>query len=337
MRLNRGTITLILLSVAAIVAVLLINRNPVSAPGEANGTGTPTATPGPLFASINSNALTRLEIIEPETGAKTVLTRSTAGSLSSATVEFVPTEEVIVTEDPNATEEPVSTAETSATEEAAATDEVASTEVSSVTEEALPSPTLDPLVTPTATLDPVAPVWVISEATNITDRAIDYVQAENAVVVFTSLQSVSSFAGENIANFGLDNPRYTLIATATDGSTYRVDVGTGFNQRYYVLLNGDQNTIYQVQADQLDSLINLIAAPPYVPAPTETPFPSNTPNPYSEVEQTQTAVVEQTNVALTLAAPTATPTPPLVSSPGATPDFDVTTEEAEAATPETTP
>jgi hypothetical protein len=340
MRLNRGTIALLLLSVAAIAAVLLINRNPVEAPGAADGTGTPTATPGPLFANLNATTLTRLEILQPETGAKTVLTRSVASALDSATVEFVPTEEVIVTEDPNATEDASATEEVNATievdvtEEAAVTNEVNVTEADA-TDEALPSPTLDPLITPTATLDPNAPIWVISEATNITDRAIDYLQAENAVTVFTALQSAGSFAGESLANFGLETPVYTIIGTATDGSTQRVDVGvqSPTTQRYYVLLNGDTMTVYQVQADQLDSLINLIANPPYIPLPTETPLPSPTPNPFSEVEQTQTAVVEGTAFALTLAAPTATEVSPLVSTAGATPDFSGSSTE-EVATVE---
>jgi hypothetical protein len=332
MRLNRGTIALLLLSVAAIAAVLLINRNSVEAPGATDGTGTPTATPGPLFANLNATTLTRLEILQPETGAKTVLTRSVASALDSATVEFVPTEEVIVTEDPNATEDASATEEVDVTievdvtEEATGTDEVnvaEGTEEADASDEVMPSPTLDPLITPTATLDPNAPIWVISEATNITDRAIDYLQAENAVTVFTALQSAGSFAGESLANFGLETPQYTIVGTATDGSTQRVDVGvqSPTTQRYYVLLNGDTTTVYQVQADQLDSLINLIANPPYIPLPTETPLPSATPNPFSEVEQTQTAVVEGTAFALTLAAPTATEIPPLLSTVEATPDF----------------
>jgi protein-disulfide isomerase len=110
------------------------------------------------------------------------------------------------------------------------------------------------------------------------------------------LASSENFTTENLADFGLDSPAYTLVMTAADSTTYTLLVGNKApaNPRYYALLNDDTSTVYVVQQTQVSQLTNLIATPPYVPPPTATVTFTPSPNPYSEVEQTATAVVEQT-------------------------------------------
>jgi protein-disulfide isomerase len=138
--------------------------------------------------------------------------------------------------------------------------------------------------------------WAVTEATNSTDRATDQEAVSTALGVFAGLASSESFTADNLADFGLDSPDYTLTMAAADGTTYTVLVGnrTPANPRYYALINDDPSTIYAVQQTQVNQLTNLITTPPYVPPPTATATFTPSPNPYSEVEQTATAVVEQT-------------------------------------------
>lgn len=301
MRLNRGTIAILLISIVAIVGVLLLNNSQVTAPSDA--TNTPTPEPGPLFAEIDPNLLTRLEIIDPTTGLKTVLTRTTGAAFANSVVEQVATEEVAATAEVSATDEAAATEEAVSTEEVAATEEMTATEEAAPTE-VQPTPTLDPSITVTPTLAPDQPIWVIAEASVLADRPSNYTEAEKAIAVFSGLLSSNQLTEVNLADIGLTNPRYTLIGTASDGKVFRVDVGAKSisTPGYFVLVNGDQSTVYQVPADMIDSLVNLINDPPYMPSPTMTFTPSVTPNPYSEVQQTQTAEVEQTSFAVTQAA-----------------------------------
>ncbi|MBC8172212.1 MAG: hypothetical protein H7X77_11085, partial [Anaerolineae bacterium] len=90
MRLNRGTIAILLISLVAIAGVFLLNNTPVTAPSDA--TITPTPEPGPLFIGLEAGLLTRLEIIDPATGSKTVLVRTTGAAFAGSTVELVATD-----------------------------------------------------------------------------------------------------------------------------------------------------------------------------------------------------------------------------------------------------
>lgn len=90
MRLNRGTLGLILASIVVIAAVLLLNNQPASAPG-----GTPTATgvagSGPLFPDIadvnNQGKIVRFEVVDVAFSSKVVMTKDEAGvwTVSEAT------------------------------------------------------------------------------------------------------------------------------------------------------------------------------------------------------------------------------------------------------------
>jgi hypothetical protein len=76
MRLNRGTIALIVLSVVAIVAIAIFRNQP---PPVAAPELTPESTStGPIFASIDTSTVNRFEVRDNNTGQGTVLTRDAA-------------------------------------------------------------------------------------------------------------------------------------------------------------------------------------------------------------------------------------------------------------------
>jgi hypothetical protein len=340
MRLNRGTLILLLGSIVIIGAVLAFSNSQVNAPTTTEPTAETTPEAGPLFADLDATTLTQLEIAQPSTGARTVLVRTTFGEASSVEIQPVTTEEPLSTAD--ATSDATSEVVTDATDEVALTDEAdatedvevteaadetaeaAETEDIDVTDEATadmtaeetvevtdevvtgPTVTLDPLITPSATFAPDAPVWVISEATTLSDMNVDLTQAQNAVAVFSALQSVTSFGEASLASFGLDAPRYTLTGTDGSGQTYRINIGVKnpTQPRYYATLNDDTSTVYQIPADMVESLTNLIANPPYQPTYTPTMIPTATANPFSEVQQTETAAAFATEISGTLAVQT---------------------------------
>ncbi len=88
--------------------------------------------------------------------------------------------------------------------------------------------------------------------------------------------------------------------------------------------------IYLVPADAIDSLIALLGEPPYLPLPpTSTPLPP-TANPFSEVEQTATAEAEMQSLIDMLTA-TADAAVILTATPEATAEPAVSTAEATPA------
>jgi hypothetical protein len=74
MRLNTGTIVLLVISLVVIGGVILFNNNQAAAPG--NETATPTAgAGGPLFPGVDQNTVTRFEVRNNLTGQLTVMDR----------------------------------------------------------------------------------------------------------------------------------------------------------------------------------------------------------------------------------------------------------------------
>lgn len=79
MRFNRGTLVLLAVSVVVILAVLLLNNQPASAPAP-----TPEATAegaGPVFPALAEaqDSITRFEALNNDTAEKTVLTKDDGG------------------------------------------------------------------------------------------------------------------------------------------------------------------------------------------------------------------------------------------------------------------
>jgi hypothetical protein len=58
------------------------------------------------------------------------------------------------------------------------------------------------------------------------------------IPLLTNLNSADSFEDANLANFGLTNPQYTVLATTYDGAVFLVHIGgqSRVNPRYYVIV-----------------------------------------------------------------------------------------------------
>lgn len=128
--------------------------------------------------------------------------------------------------------------------------------------------------------------------------------AEIQVMTLRILSQVE--AGLEPAVLGVDEPAYLIDIAFEGGSAYRLEVGnaTPTGSGYYVRLNG--GAVYILSKSGIDSLINLLAAPPYPatatpepPAETETPAPAAEETP--PTAETPAATPEGTP------APTATP------------------------------
>jgi hypothetical protein len=140
--------------------------------------------------------------------------------------------------------------------------------------------------------------WAVTESAVPGDQGTDQTKAVAAMSRLAGLNATQRFPlGETaLATFGLDAPNTILILTDSAGATYTVRVGAAnaATRRYYALVNDDTATVYVVNQSDIDGLKGQITAPPYLPTATPTITPTASPNPFSEVEQTATAVVEQT-------------------------------------------
>lgn len=88
MRLNRGTLVLIAVSVIVIAVLMVLSNQPASAPSDT--TATPTASAGPVFAEIatDQSKIVRFEVIKAEDGSKVVMTKDAASVWSVAEATF---------------------------------------------------------------------------------------------------------------------------------------------------------------------------------------------------------------------------------------------------------
>ncbi len=236
MKLDRGTLILLVASLVVIGAVLLLSSQPASAPAQ---TATTTPSAGPIFPDIadvnNQGKIVRFEVVDNTTTFKVVMTKDASTN-----------------------------------------------------------------------------VWAVVEATNMQPLATDQTKAVGTMSVLASLTALDRFETDKPADFGLDAPKYTMTLTDSDGKTYVLKIGNqaAANPRYYGQVNEDVKTVYILQKDLVDNLINQINVPPYVASPTPTATPTRTPNPYSEVEQTATAQVVQQQFFATLTATAAGTFPP---------------------------
>ncbi|MCB9450559.1 MAG: DUF4340 domain-containing protein [Anaerolineaceae bacterium] len=253
MRLNRGTLILLLVSLVIIVVVGLLG----SQPPETAVTPTPTgAGAGALFPAIadteNQNTINRFEVTNNETGEHTILTKGEDG------------------------------------------------------------------------------IWTIAEASFPQELDTDQLKAVGSMSVMASLEAFQQFSVDgSLADYGLDNPAYTLVLTDADGATYTLQIGlqSTITQRFFVLVNADPGTVYVLPRDLVSGLTSLVAQPPYVASPTPTVTPTRTPNPVSEVDQTATATVE---IGLFIDSLTATAEAQITPTPAA----EITAEATVEATAE---
>lgn len=122
--------------------------------------------------------------------------------------------------------------------------------------------------------------------------------AEIQVMTLRILNQVE--AGLEPEVLGVNEPAYLIDIAFEGGSEYHLEVGnaTPTGSGYYVRLNG--GAIYILSKSGIDSLVNLLAAPPYPATATPEP-PAETETPTPAAEETPVATPEGTP------APTATP------------------------------
>lgn len=239
MRLNRGTIILLVISLAVIIGVVVINNNQANQPQAI--TPTPAAG-GPLYEGLTADQIVSLAVRDNTTGNFTRLSRE-------------PGED-----------------------------------------------------------------WQVTGPQDLADNEIDQGKATDAVNNVIVLASDSSFETESLAEFGLDQPKYTIEIDAGGDSINVLLVGNRnpSGNRYYVIprqiegatiteateeateeatqevLTGG-GTIQLVNQLTLQPLIDLVTRPPYMPTATPTASPTATLNPMSEVQMaTATAEAQAT-------------------------------------------
>jgi len=124
----------------------------------------------------------------------------------------------------------------------------------------------------------------------------DVASVEAAVTQLTSLRVTSSLpTSNNLAEYGLDQPVYTIIVNVNDGGQLLAQVGsvTATSSGYYVLVPGGVPQI--VAKYSLDAVLKLLLNPPIATA---------------TVAPTVTGAIEPMVVTTaTLAIPSSTPTP----------------------------
>lgn len=249
MRLNRNTILLALVGLVVIVAVLLINNTPASAPDE---TPTPEgAVSGPLFEGVEADSVSRLEVRDNWTRARTVLVKDEGGSWSIEATNSADraADQTLAGEQPG---------------QVVALQSVDRFESADLASFGLANPAYTLALTGA---DGTSTLLHIGNRNPAGNR------------YYTVLETTSD-----------PLPEVDATEAAAPESTEAVDSTPEpiVTLEPVVTLEGTQ-TIYLVAQTSLSSLIDLIAEPPYVPAPTATPTATNTPNPYSEVEMTATA------------------------------------------------
>lgn len=368
MRLNRGTITLLVGSALVIIAVLLFN-SVATAPGSATATATGSA--GPLFDGLEADAVARLEIASNTNGDHTVLLKDAGGawgitevtygtdravqqdSVSEAITGFADLQandsfvaenladfgldqpDYVITAQAGETTYTIYVGNQNPTGNRyyvlIATGQAEAITPPPAAEEPTTEATAETTETP-AEATSAATEEVTAEATEAaTAAATEEVTAEATAEVTEAPAEATSVATEEV----------TAEATAEAAEETPQEATAEAEPTFTPLTFASEGqTVYLVNKSALDDLIDLITAPPYVPPPTSTPTPYPTPNPYSEVEQTATAVIVQTataefhgtataEFAATLTA-TAQPTEQLAST------VEVTAEEA-TPTPTPTP
>ncbi len=168
MRMSRGTIGLVVALILVIAAVLLLNNNPATAPGE----NTPVATnvPVALLPGVNDISLARMEVRDNTTGQRTVLSKSDVDSPWS-----------------------IEGGEGSAG---------------------------------------------AVDSTGGDSQPADAAQIAPIVGLLSTLQSAEGFESEQLGDYGLRNPQFTILVTTYEGAVFLMHIGSQSptNPRYYVIV-----------------------------------------------------------------------------------------------------
>jgi hypothetical protein len=123
--------------------------------------------------------------------------------------------------------------------------------------------------------------WVVKKPF---EGAADFGQAEAAATQVTALQNLGN-VDVAPADVGLAKPAYAMTVSLTGGSRHTLTVGdkTPSGAGYYARL--DEGKVLIVSADGIDSLVGLLASPPYQETLTPSPVPpTGTPAPVGATE-----------------------------------------------------
>lgn len=135
--------------------------------------------------------------------------------------------------------------------------------------------------------------WVLSKPE---EAEADQGAAEAAATQIGSLRIITPV--DNVSDpsiFGLDEPAYVITVEFEDGGKSVLEVGdkTPSDNGYYVRVDDDK--VYVVALSGIDTLENLVSAPPYLntptpsPTATSTPLPTGTPDPAADTSSTPAA------------------------------------------------
>jgi hypothetical protein len=156
----------------------------------------------------------------------------------------------------------------------------------------------------------------------------DQTAAAQAIADTVALEADSSFEADNLTDFGLDTPAFTIEVDTGDTALNLIFVGSKnpSGNRYYVMTRSLEvpsqadatpiapdlaqgSTVFLVNTSAIEKITDLISNPPFAPLPTATPTATPTLNPMSEVEiatvtaqAAATATAEMDSVLATIAA-----------------------------------
>jgi hypothetical protein len=292
MRLNRGTILLVIIALVVIVGALILNNNQATAPGDA--TPTAGAASVALFPDVTPQGVTSVATRDNATGALTQLIRAGENWAIQAT------NAADRAADPAQIETLLSSLVTLQGEGGFE----AGTEASPLSRFGLDQPDYTLFVT---TANQAYTIYIGN--TNPAGNRFYAVVETEAVGEMTTPEAISS-QPEGTAE-ATDEASTTAATSAEASAEATVEVPTGAladpNSPLLTAPNEilpeatveptvleGARTIVLLNSQTVRSLINTIDTPPYVPPPTPTATPTNTPNPISEVDQTATAVIDQT-------------------------------------------
>jgi hypothetical protein len=119
---------------------------------------------------------------------------------------------------------------------------------------------------------PAGGLWIVSLPT---PNPAEQSQAEAAATQITALVIKDTIASSVPTDIlGLDFPQYTIKVNFQTIGQHKLEIGnkTPTSSGYYVRY--DDGPIYIIDANGIDSILNLLTTPPYLP--TETPVPAAT-------------------------------------------------------------
>jgi len=119
--------------------------------------------------------------------------------------------------------------------------------------------------------------WAILEANEEFDTGlgVDSPRINSAVVNLPSVRPESLFddvADDELADFGLEEPVYTLTFSMGAGDTETIEIGlpNPGGTSYYAQVPSRDGEVYLIPTTRLDPVLNLIVDPPYIREDVET-------------------------------------------------------------------